>query len=443
MSLAGRLLAELEKCKALYGTPDAAARTEALLRQIRRVRFTAVEDLIHLHETLLFLRAYPASKDVVRLCDQILFGYSRRLRALSPAELKEFEYADVSGIAGTGLTTNFSYVFARSLAERHVAKNARDTRRHGDLRIDWDQYEHPDRLGPILAELIPEAREDWAVGRHADWRKRYASAGGNIRWLLDRVRPEVYDLLEIPLRFDLGNSEASRSHARIPRRSIFYHDHRLLARRDVSIPAEFAAGPIRVKRLPRASAQRILGVIVDASAVRYRELYGFEYPDEAGVVHADLGRGMDVFLCGVARRWRLPHREYCAGMYFKNGVPMGYVEVMWVKNVMEVGFNLYYTFRQGETAWLYARLLKLFHQQFGVDTFTIDPYQLGHENEEAIESGAFWFYSKLGFHSQSIEIRNRVNREERRIAASPAYRTPPRILRRLAEAPMVYHSVGD
>ena len=77
------------------------------------------------------------------------------------------------------------------------------------------------------------------------------------------------------------------------------------------------------------------------------------------------GRGMDVFLCGVARRWRLPHREYCAGMYFKNGVPMGYVEVMWIKNVMEVGFNLYYTFRQGETAWLYARLLKLFHQQFG------------------------------------------------------------------------------
>jgi hypothetical protein len=195
-------------------------------------------------------------------------------------------------------------------------------------------------------------------------------------------------------------------------------------------------------------ARRVLGVIVDASAVRYRELYGFEYPDEAHVFHAALGRGMDLFFFGVPRRWRLPHREYCAGMYFKNGVPIGYVEVLWApgastrtdpKRLMEVGFNLYYTFRQGETAWLYARLLKLFHQQFGVAAFTIDPYQLGHENDEAIESGAFWFYARLGFRSRSKRIRELADRQQRRIAADPAYRTPPRILRKLAAAPMIYH----
>jgi hypothetical protein len=198
-----------------------------------------------------------------------------------------------------------------------------------------------------------------------------------------------------------------------------------------------------VQRLRSASAAQILGVIVDASAVRYRELYGFEYPDRTRVFHADLGRGMDFFFCGVPRRWRLPHSDYCAGMYFKNGVPIGYIEVLWVKNVMEVGFNLYYTFRQGETAWLYARLLKLFHQQFKVDTFTIDPYQLGHENEEAIESGAFWFYSKLGFQSQSTDVRKLVDREQRRIAASHDYRTPARILRKLAEAPMIYQAKSE
>lgn len=439
MSSAASCLAQLDKCKALYGSADAAARTETLLKRCLRLRVTGTDDLIHVHETLLFLRAYPHSPEVVRLCDEILFGFSRRMRALSPAERKECEYAEVSGIAGTGLTTNFSYVVARSLAERHaIASSNSEKRRTGDLRIDWDQYGHPDRLASTLAEFIPEAREAWAVGRHADWRKIYQSAGGNIRCLLERVRPEVYDLLEIPLRFDLDDSDASRSRARIPRESIFCHDAPLLTRRDVSFEVEFASPKIPVQRLPRASAARVLGVIVDASAVRYRELYGFEYPDETRVFHADLGRGMDFFFCGVPRRWRLPHKEYCAGMYFKNGVPIGYVEVLWVKNVMEVGFNLYYTFRQGETAWLYARLLKLFHQQFKVDTFTIDPYQLGHENDEAIESGAFWFYSKLGFQSQSIEIRNLVDREQRRIAATHKYRTPARILRKLAESPMIY-----
>jgi hypothetical protein len=285
------------------------------------------------------------------------------------------------------------------------------------------------------------------VGRHIDWRKRLQAAAsedrgsvvqGVVPWLLERVRPEVYDLLEIPLRWELGSSDASRSRARIPRRSIFYHQGPLLARRDVSLAAEFAAPPIRVTKLAKARAHKILGVIVDASAVRYRELYGFEYPDEARVYHADLGRGMDFFFFGVPRRWRLPNREYCAGMYFTNGVPIGYVEVIWTGAVMEVGFNLYYTFRQGETAWLYARLLKVFRQQFGVAAFTIDPYQLGHENEEAIESGAFWFYAKLGFRSQSKRVRDLVEREEQRLAMDQNYRTPARNLRKLAGAPLIY-----
>lgn len=446
------LIAQLDECKGLF-EDQPARRTERLLKQIRRTRFTQSAELISLHETLLFLRAYPQNAQVAALCDEILFRFSRRLRGLAPEQLAEFEYADVSGIAGTGLTTNFSYVFARSLAARYpppastkgsgAKRNSRN--QNPSLRIDWDRFTHADQLAGVLAALLPEAREDWAIGRHADWRKRYESASpesaaGSIQWLLDRVRPDIYDLLEVPLRFELGDSAASRSRARIPRRAMFYHASPLLSRRDVSFAYEFASSPIPVARLPLARARHILGVIIDASAVRYRELYGFEYPDEARVFHADLGRGVDFFFFGVPRRWRLPHREYSAGMYFKNGVPVGYVEVMWAGGVMEVGFNLYYTFRQGETAWLYARLLKLFRQQFGVEAFTIDPYQLGQDNDEAIESGAFWFYAKLGFRPTSEHIRKLAEREERRILADPAYRTPARTLRKLAEAPIIYRA---
>jgi len=79
----------------------------------------AAEDLV-----VAFADALPAIREKV----QEHMG----LRGL-PRE--DFEYSDVSGIAGSGLTTNFSYPFARSLAERHA----------DCVGIDWEQYQHADR----------------------------------------------------------------------------------------------------------------------------------------------------------------------------------------------------------------------------------------------------------------------------------------------------------
>ena len=423
------LVGQLEEYKGQFGATPGREVT-ALLRRIAQTRFRDPEELIQLHETVMFLRAYPQNSGVLRLADQILFSFGERVRGMPR---NAFEYAEISGIAGTALTTNFSYPFAQSLASRHERS----------VMIDWDQYQHADRLGPILARLIPQSFEEWAVAPHPDWRGWYEKAGGTLPWLLEGVTPEVYDLLELPLRWEMGNAAASRSRARIPRKKIFYHQGPFLSRKEVSIETELATPKIAASRLSRRKAQNIVDVIVDASAVRYRELYGFLYPDTANVFHADLGRGINFYFFGVARKWKLPQREYCAGMYFKNGVPIGYVEVLWTsqkKRVrMEVGFNLYYTFRQGETAWLYARLLKLFHVRFRVTSFVIDPYQLGHENEEAIESGSFWFYYKLGFRPESPAVARLAEREQQRIAAHPEHRTLPAMLRKLAAAPMVYN----
>lgn len=423
------VVAGLEAAKGQFGA-KAAREVVALLKKAANTRFRDAQELIHFHETVLFLRAYPQSAHVLREADRILFSFGERLRGMP---LAEFEYSEISGIAGTGLSTNFSSPFAKSLAERHV----------GNVRIDWDQYQHSDRLGPILARLIPKAFEDWAIGPHPDWRRWYEKARGTLPWLIAGVTPEVYDLLELPLRWDLADSSASRSRARLPRKNVFYHDGPFLARKDVSIEAEFAAPKIDIRRLPSQEAQQILDVIIDASAVRYRELYGFLYPDRANVFHSDLGRGVDFYFFGLARKWKLPERDYCAGMYFKNGVPLGYVEVLWPRGKrggrMEVGFNLYYTFRQGETAWLYARLLKLFHERFHAGSFLIDPYQLGHENEEAIESGSFWFYYKLGFRPENPESALLASREFSKITADPSYRTRPAALRKLASSAVVYN----
>ncbi|MGH9651347.1 MAG: hypothetical protein ACRD3I_12865, partial [Terriglobales bacterium] len=70
------------------------------------------------------------------------------------------------------------------------------------------------------------------------------------------------------------------------------------------------------------------------------------------------------------------------------------------------------------------------------------PYQLGDRNEEAIESGAFWFYWKLGFRPGRPDLRDLAEREARKILAEQRYRTPARTLRRLAKGHVFYELPG-
>jgi hypothetical protein len=225
---------------------------------------------------------------------------------------------------------------------------------------------------------------------------------------------------------------------KLPTRKIFFHDRPLISRREISLADELNSPPIPVAKLSPVLGAKILEMARQTSAVRYRELHGFTFGDSRRVLKADLGRGTEAFVLGVPPRNRLPLRAYHAALIFKNGVPVGYFEGLSICERIESGFNLYYTFREGETAWLYARVLRLMRQLLGVTVFSIDPYQVGHENEEGIESGAFWFYRKLGFRPVQPDLLEATLAEERRIAAEAGRRTSARILRKLAAGHLLF-----
>jgi hypothetical protein len=396
----------------------------------------APDELIRIHERALFLRAYPASRDVARRAGRILGSIGEKVARLEGRSA--FEAPEVSGIAGSSFTAVFSYEVARSLAARHRG-----------VRIDWDAYDEPNRMGPVLRRLLPLTGDDWPVEAHTpfrEWLRIAAPRGGELPWLLDRIarlpfdgrgRADFYDSMALPLYWEFGGDPHTRTRLWL-KRPLFLHRGPLLGRKDVSLPDAFTAPRIPLRRLARREAVPILNIILDASAIRYRELYGFSHPDASFVRHVDFGRGTDFYFFGVPPEWRLPVRAYHAGMFFKNGVPAGYVELLSICDRSEIGFNLYYTFREGETAWLYAQLVALFHQVLGVNTFSVDPYQIGLENEEAIQSGAFWFYRKLGFRSVDRAVRDLAQNEERKLSAKPSYRSPASILRKLAAGPMVF-----
>jgi len=78
----------------------------------------------------------------------------------------------------------------------------------------------------------------------------------------------------------------------------------------------------------------------------------------------------------------------------------------------------------------------------GLTCFSVYPYQIGLDNEEAIQSGAFWFYRKLGFRPGRTDLLALTRREERKIASSRGYRTSARALRKLAEGHMFFEVDG-
>ena len=78
-------------------------------------------------------------------------------------------------------------------------------------------------------------------------------------------------------------------------------------------------------------------------------------------------------------------------------MPIGYGEAFVIGRSATMTFNIFESFRGGEAAYTFARTLAMVRQVFGAESFSLDPYQLGKGNDEAIASGAWWFYYKLGF----------------------------------------------
>jgi hypothetical protein len=423
----------------------------SLLNQLRELRRRSnqkirdTETLISYHEFLLFVRAYPESAAVARLAERELRGFSKRVEWLSGqgVDVGPLEHPQVSGIAGTPVTDTFSFYIVRWLLQRYPAQTS----------IYWDWFEDENRLAATWPRFMPLLAEDAAVEANVPYREWLRAARGRhaeLVWLIDRFdelpmpddkKAELYDSQNLYVQWN-PPYRATRTGLRVRARKMFYHRGPLIQRRDVDLNREVVQPSPPLRKLSPADGERALDRARDASTIRYRELYGFTHGDPQHVYHAELGRGVEIFLVGLPPGKRLPLRAVHSLMIYKNGVPVGYFESLTLFERMESGFNLYYTFRDGETAWLYARVLNVMHHFTGATAFTLDPYQIGHENEEGIESGAFWFYRKLGFRPMRRELLALTEKEEQKIATGNGYRTPARTLRELAKGPMIFQLRG-
>lgn len=442
-------LDRLDELKRSFNEKD-RLRAKRTLSQLSRRRFMDAASLIRFHEILLFMRAYPHDEAMAQKTEELLASFHLRVERLletDAASFNDFSAMEVSGVSGTTLSVNWGYDIARHLAAHHSP----------DVEVDWEVFESDALLVAVLKNFLP-LFEDGAYVEYPvpyrEWiRAAKAPDESDLAWLLRqferlplsyRNRAALYDGLKLYLVWRLGDSDATRTKMRQPAKRIFYHHEPLIKRGDVSLAREVEkVAPLPVRKLTRAAGEQFIRLARDAMTVRNRELHGFTYGDPEQVVRAEAGRGVEFYVWGVPPAHRLPLLGYHAVLMVKNGVPMGYAESLSLFERTEFGFNLFYSFREGESAWIYARLLRFFRQHLGVTVFSIDPYQIGFHNDEAIDSGAFWFYRKLGFRPTKPGLAKQVEREERKIAARKSYRTPARVLRQLATGHLIYESPGS
>lgn len=434
MTRADAALASLARIARQFG-PGLGARKFALLRRLSAVRFATPKRLLQFHELLCFLDAYPDDRRVRTLARRLLAGFHRR------PDLKRHRAALAgSGIAGTDTPYRFFWPTARWIS----------TRWPGALMIDREDPEHVRAILDALPKLLEPVP--------AEWLRRLPNATLAI---LDRLRPEgmtdadflinlvsamrgddferesLFDRVDPPFLLRAGKDTPQRTTARLNHLPLHYRREALRGPRP-QLALEARRHPQRVISLNRTDARALIELARVSMATRERDLAVFQFANPGDAFLVDDGRGLGFAMVGMqpVRRAILP--AIYGGLTLQNGVPIGYVQVDVLGRHAELSFNTFETFRGADAAHVFARLVAAVHHEFRCDSFSIEPYQLGNDNEEGIESGAWWFYFRFGFRPRDAATRSIAGRELGRVARNRNYRSSPRTLRVLARTHLYY-----
>jgi hypothetical protein len=424
-----RALAALAANRSTYGT-DAARARPVLLRVLEHADLGTAARVTELHELLCFLHAYPDDEAVFKQVSRMLNGFGGR------TDLRRHRRRLAStGIAGTDTVYPFGFSTAKWLAARC-----------GDrLSVEWADVAHPEtvegrlQLFSLWAER-PVFDEPPLDGR--EWLDRLRGSETDAAFIIRRsaalpvrgmANDHLYDELGLTLRVAAGPTSPDRTRARVPGRRLLTQRTPLrLARPD--IVAEIMTPPKRIRRIGERQAQGLLDLARESMVTRARDLYTFTAANLKDACLVDCGDGLEFFCVGVGPEQRLLLDAVYGILTLRNGVPIGYALFSALWRSSEVAYNVFESFRGGESAWVYGRLLATIRAMFGADTFTIDPYQLGHHNDEGLESGAWWFYYKLGFRPWEPAIARLAAGEAGKVASRKSYRTGPGMLRKLVSA---------
>ena len=426
-------LRRLEALRLDHGAAAIAAK-RAALAGLAGARFGNADLLLRYHEILCKMAAYPDGRAQLAAVRRELRGFARRV------DLARFrdQLAD-SGIAGTATGYNFFWMMGRYLA-------ARFPRRY---RINWEAPEFDARLKAALPLLLPW-HEAEAVKRSTmptraiiERVRGRSSDAVFVAQAIERiagdsfVREHVHDSIDCAYVLTPAGGNPSRTLAQHRAAPLVYCEASP-APTPIDLHSALARRPRGVRRAGVKEARALIELAREAMLTRSRDLAAFSWGDERDVMVVDDGAGLAFALIGSLPERRLPLPVAHGWVMLRNRVPVGYVQTDSLLAGSEVAFNVFPTFRGVEAGHLFSRVLATARHLLGARAFSIEPYQLGVGNNEAIDSGAWWFYYKLGFRPTEAGPQRLLERELARMKKRPAHLSSAPTLKGLAAGHMVY-----
>ena len=417
----------------------------ALLGRLRHATFANAVLLKSYHDLLCFLRAYPDNRRIFDLTGKELRGFGKRVLALARASASQAEALTDSGIINTAVEHPFSFELVTLLLRYY--------RNH--LEIDWANSDEDDtgNLMGILPLIVSWQEndifdnDDNLTARGFLQRARAKSSHSDLETLIQilvsanlpsEVKRHLFEQAEIQTRWDIRNSPASRTLARVPQKNLFFQTEPLRPRsRDLR--AEILSKPSPLRHLSLRDGETAVRLVNEVLAVRSRELFCVTHANPAEVYVVEPGRGVQLYLFGSKPEVRLPLEANFGALLVRNGIPIGYGVGACLFDRVEIAINIFPTFRAGESPFIIEQFFKAFYHLFGSRVFVVRSRQMGDGDDEPIMAGSFWFYYKLGFRAVRPPIRALAEREFQRIKHNPNHRSSVAMLKRLSKSDVFFH----
>lgn len=438
-----QILIYLDTIKHKYTPGDSKNKIKAL-EILKNREIMQASLLVRFHKMLCFLQAYPDSQKVLVLVEDILQGFEERIgHARQNTSSSNIDQLDNTGIVGTYINYPFSYPTAVWLFNNFAS----------DITIDWELFENEEVLSSFLPIFVANFENDALDAEDFDIEKWFSLGLKNktnfspVMELLTRSQVDfrlkdiMYEISNLQLSWKLHKKNTSLTLSKIPVRKIHYQTKPLDLRKDQLI--QIMKKPLRsVQHVSPSEGLEFIDLSNTALCVRLREIHSLLYANKEDVLITKLERGIQIILIGILPRYRLPLETTYCFFVLKNGVPIGYGCSSVLLDRTEIATNVFPSFRHGESAYIYAQILRVFYQIFKVGSFLVEKTQIGNDESEAIKSGAFWFYSKVGFYPIDPGVLKLAKEETNKIKNKKGYRTPAKILRQLAKSDMCLNLTG-